>query len=62
MNFENYIVHITTQIKDDDLNHPLNNFSSLKSSGTGFYIECGIILTCYHVIQNSLKIIVKTMM
>jgi len=60
MNFENYVVHITTQIKENDLNHPLNNFSSSKSSGTGFYIDCGIILTCYHVIQNSLKIFVKT--
>jgi S1-C subfamily serine protease len=60
MNFDNYVVHITTQTKDDDLNHPLNNFSSSKSSGTGFYIDHGIILTCYHVIQNSLKILVKT--
>ena len=60
MNFETYVVHITTQKKEDDLNHPLNNFSSSKSSGTGFYIGHGIILTCYHVIQNSLKILVKT--
>jgi hypothetical protein len=60
MNFENYIVHIRTQKKEEDLNHPLNDFSSSKSSGTGFYIDCGIILTCYHVVQNSLKIFVKT--
>jgi hypothetical protein len=60
MNFENYIVHITTHEKEDDLNHPLNEFGSSKSSGTGFYIDRGIILTCYHVIQNSLKILVKT--
>jgi S1-C subfamily serine protease len=60
MNFENYVVHITTQKKEEDLNHPLNNFASTKSSGTGFYIYCGIILTCYHVVQNSLKIFVKT--
>lgn len=60
MNLENHIVHIITQKKDNDLNHPLNNFSSSKSSGTGFYIECGIILTCYHVVQNSLSIFVKT--
>ena len=60
MNFENYVVHINTQKKNDDLNHPLNDFSSSKLSGTGFYIDYGIILTCYHVIQNSLKILVKT--
>ena len=61
MNFENYIVHITTQQKEDDLNHPLNNFTSSKSTGTGFYIDNGIILTCYHVVQNNLHIIVKTL-
>lgn len=60
MNLENHIVHIITQKKENDLNHPLNNFTSSKSSGTGFYIECGIILTCYHVVQNSLNISVKT--
>lgn len=60
MNFENHVVHITTQQKNDDLNHPLNNFNNSKSSGTGFYIGHGIILTCYHVIENSLKISVKT--
>ena len=61
MNFENYVIHITTQSKDDDLNHPLNNFTSIKSSGTGFYIDHGIILTCYHVVQNSLNIVVETL-
>jgi S1-C subfamily serine protease len=60
MNFENYIVRISVHKKEEDLNHPLNNFSSSKSLGTGFYIGCGIILTCYHVVQNSLKINVKT--
>ena len=61
MNFENYIVHITTQQKEDDLNHPLNNFTNITSSGSGFYIDCGLILTCYHVVENSLKIFVKTL-
>jgi len=60
MNFENYIVHITTHKKEDDLNHPLNNFSNYESSGTGFYIDKGLILTCFHVVKNSLKILVET--
>jgi len=60
MNFDYYIVHITNQQKETDLNHPLNNFNSSQSTGTGFYIDKGIILTCYHVVQNSLKITVKT--
>ena len=61
MNFENYVVLIITHKKEDDLNHPLNNYTNSKSSGTGFYIDNGLILTCYHVIQNSLKIFVKTL-
>jgi S1-C subfamily serine protease len=60
INYENYIVHITVQQKDIDLKHPLNSFGNSKSSGTGFYIDKGLILTCYHVIQNSLEIMVST--
>ena len=59
MNYENYVVHINIQQKDIDLKHPLNTFGNFKSSGTGFYIDKGIILTCYHVVQNSLEIIVS---
>jgi hypothetical protein len=59
MNYENYVVHINVQQKDIDLKHPLNTFGNFKSSGTGFYIDKGIILTCYHVVQNSLEIIVS---
>lgn len=58
INYENYVVHITVQQKDIDLNHPLNSFGNSKSSGTGFYIDKGLILTCYHVVQNSLEITV----
>lgn len=56
MNYENYIVHIFVQKKDIDLNNPLNTFANSKVSGTGFYIDKGLILTCYHVVQNNLKI------
>lgn len=59
INYENYVVHITVQQKDIDLKHPLNSFGNSKSSGTGFYIDKGLILTCYHVVQNSLEIIVS---
>ena len=59
MNYENYVVHINVQKKDIDLKHPLNTFGNSKSTGTGFYIDKGLILTCYHVVQNSLEIIVS---
>jgi len=58
LNYENYIVHITTQQKKIDIQHPLNLFGSDKATGTGFFIDQGIILTCYHVVKNSLDIIV----
>lgn len=60
MNLEYYIVHITVHQKENNLNHPMNDFGSSKSSGTGFYIEPGVILTCHHVVENSLSITVKT--
>jgi S1-C subfamily serine protease len=58
LNYGNYIVHITTQQKKIDILHPLNSFGSEKATGTGFFIDHGIILTCYHVIQNGLEIVV----
>lgn len=59
MDFEKYVVYITVQKKDLDLNHPLNVFGNSQATGTGFYIDKGIILTCYHVVQNSLDIMVN---
>ena len=56
MNFEYCVVKIVVNKKDDDLNHPLNTYGNSQSSGSGFYIDPGLILTCYHVIKNSLKI------
>jgi hypothetical protein len=72
MNFEKSIVQITVQQKEIDLNHPLNNNSSNQGSGTGVFISLNFkneknykspnnkyyILTCYHVIENTLNIIV----
>jgi len=60
INYDNYIVHITVQKKEFDLKHPLNSFGNFKSTGTGVYIDKGIILTCYHVVNDSLEIIVTT--
>ena len=56
---ENSIVQIMVQKTDIDLNHPLNIFKNSQSSGTGFLISKNEILTCYHVIDNSLNIKIK---
>jgi hypothetical protein len=60
INYEYYIVRISVQKKELDLKHPLNLYSNYKASGTGVYIDKGIILTCYHVVENALEIIVYT--
>jgi S1-C subfamily serine protease len=53
---ENSVVQICSQNIEIDLNHPLNIFKTTESSGTGFFIDINEILTCYHVIENSLDI------
>ena len=58
INYEKSIVKITVQQLEIDLNHPLNLFSKNESTGTGFFIDDNVILTCYHVVNNALDIIV----
>lgn len=53
---ENSAVQIYCQQIEIDLNHPLNIFKTSQSSGTGFFISKNEILTCYHVVNNSLDI------
>jgi len=53
---EKSVVQIYSQKIVIDLNHPLNIFKTSQSTGTGFFIADKEILTCYHVVNNSLDI------
>jgi S1-C subfamily serine protease len=53
---EKSVVQIYSQKIEIDLNHPLNIFKTSQSTGTGFFIANNEILTCYHVVNNSLDI------
>lgn len=59
IDFKKAIVKIEIKKAEIDLNHPLNKHTNSEASGSGFFISKTLILTCYHVIENSLDIIVS---
>jgi hypothetical protein len=53
------IVRIISEGYDFDWKSPFNKSSNNNSIGTGFFIDSEYILTCCHVVENSLKIYIN---
>jgi len=56
MNWEKSVVKINVKSRKIYYSNPLNTFNIFETSGTGFFITKKLILTCYHVIENSVII------
>jgi hypothetical protein len=53
------IVRIISEGYEFDWKNPFNKSSNNNSIGTGFFIDTEYILTCCHVVENSLKIYIN---
>ena len=58
MRIEDLIVKIIVEKREENLNHPDLDLDIINSSGTGFFFSFNKILTCYHVVSNSLSVLV----
>jgi len=56
MNWEKSVVKINVKSRKIYYSNPLNTYNIFETSGTGFFVTKNLILTCYHVVENSVII------
>jgi S1-C subfamily serine protease len=56
MEIEDIIVKIFVQTRETNFQHPDLDLDIIPTTGSGFFIEKDIILTCYHVISDHVSI------
>ena len=59
MEVEDIIVKIFVEKTQLNIQHPDLDLDTASSTGSGFFIDKDIILTCYHVISNSINIMIS---
>ena len=59
MKIKDIVVKIIVEGKEIDFNNPDSNYITISTNGSGFFISDKLILTCYHVVESSLKIMIN---
>ena len=59
MQVEDNIVKIFVEKREINFQHPDYELDTVSTTGSGFFIEKDIILTCYHVVSDSINIMIS---
>ena len=54
MQVEDIIVKIFVEKREINFQHPDYELDTVSTTGSGFFIEKDIILTCYHVVSDKI--------
>ncbi len=58
MEVQDLIVKILVEKRKVDLLHPDLELETINSTGSGFFIQKDLILTCYHVVSDHVMVMI----